>query len=125
MDFVELNPLIRWLFVQFICNELKKLQGIDSQNIMNIQLVEFLEDEAEAEVEAVVVFMVNLDRFEVEDDSIFKMDKGAKTSVLNRVVFPESQAKGKEVIADTKNDSEPMKEDQGDDLYDDEFFEED
>ncbi|MED6137698.1 hypothetical protein PIB30_067361 [Stylosanthes scabra] len=50
-------------------------------------------------------------------------DKGAKTSALNRVVFPEG--KGKEIVADPKVDSEILKEDEGDDLYDDEFVEED
>ncbi|MED6117848.1 hypothetical protein PIB30_113688, partial [Stylosanthes scabra] len=48
---------------------------------------------------------------------------GAKTSALNRVVFPEG--KGKEAIVDPKTDSEMFKEDEGDDLYDDEFVEED
>ncbi|MED6185962.1 hypothetical protein PIB30_062157 [Stylosanthes scabra] len=52
-------------------------------------------------------------------------NKGAKTSALHRVVFPENQGKGKEVAADPKVDSEFMKEDEGDDLYDDEFVEED
>ncbi|MED6221319.1 hypothetical protein PIB30_053261 [Stylosanthes scabra] len=37
----------------------------------------------------------------------------------------EIQGKEKEVVSDSKNDIEPMKEDQGDDLYDDEFVEED
>ncbi|MED6166820.1 hypothetical protein PIB30_113123, partial [Stylosanthes scabra] len=50
-------------------------------------------------------------------------DKGAKTSALNRVVFPEG--KGKEAIVDPKTDSEMFKEDEGDDLYGDEFVEED
>ncbi|MED6175540.1 hypothetical protein PIB30_079331 [Stylosanthes scabra] len=52
-------------------------------------------------------------------------DKGAKTSALHRVVFPETQGKGKEIVVDPKIDSELVKEDQGDDLYDDEFVEED
>ncbi|MED6186511.1 hypothetical protein PIB30_067386 [Stylosanthes scabra] len=51
-------------------------------------------------------------------------DKGAKTSALHRVVFPETQGKGKEIVADPHIDSEAMKEDQGDGLYDDEFVEE-
>ncbi|MED6142130.1 hypothetical protein PIB30_110512, partial [Stylosanthes scabra] len=38
-------------------------------------------------------------------------DKGAKTSALNRVVFPEG--KGKEAVVDPKTDSEMFKEDEG------------
>ncbi|MED6124680.1 hypothetical protein PIB30_061263 [Stylosanthes scabra] len=52
-------------------------------------------------------------------------DKGAKTTTLHRVVFPKTQGKVKEIAADPKVDSKFMKEEEGDDLYDDEFVEED
>ncbi|MED6130338.1 hypothetical protein PIB30_000233 [Stylosanthes scabra] len=49
-------------------------------------------------------------------------DKGAKPSILDRVVFPETKGKEKEV-SDSKNEEDHMKDDMGDDLYDDEFVE--
>ncbi|MED6188923.1 hypothetical protein PIB30_090638 [Stylosanthes scabra] len=52
------------------------------------------------------------------------IDKGAKTSALDQVVFPNKE-KGKEVEAENKTSTEPMLKDQDDDLYDDEFVEED
>ncbi|MED6164226.1 hypothetical protein PIB30_087653 [Stylosanthes scabra] len=52
-------------------------------------------------------------------------DKGAKPLALNYVVFP-AQEKGKETAIDNKVlPTEPMNEDPGDGLYDDEFVEED
>ncbi|MED6172068.1 hypothetical protein PIB30_046633 [Stylosanthes scabra] len=57
-------------------------------------------------------------------DSSEILEKGVKTSALDRVVFP-SQEKGKYVVTEKVSSTEPMLKDQDDDLYDDEFVEED